>query len=308
MSRVRLLSLICAVCTATAQAHTDVSETIKALTAEIAVALAEAPEGQDALADLYFRRATEYRALRESEHAREDLETALRLAPEHRLATIALIQQSGTRPRALELIKKYASFADDVAGQFEATFLLARHHHASGQPTIALFLCEGLQQLRLDQDPALDLLHAHILRDLDRPREAAAVLKKSWQSTGSIVLRNTWIDASLTAAQPNEVIPIIEKEIFSSRFRSSWLIRRARAALILGDAPQARRDLTAALSELAPRIRPSRPDLTLIADRGLAHALLGNREAAAADLALLKQSALPPDSYRLLSDALTKPL
>ncbi len=282
---------------ATAPGHNDVSETIKALSAQIK----DAPN-----AGLYYQRATEFRAIRENKHAIEDLLSALKLEPKNRLATIALIQLLGPTERSLKLIKHYADFAQDREQQFEASFLLAKYYLETDMAPAALSLCEGLQKLRPNRDPALDLLHAKTHLRLNQPDKASLVLKTAWQHTDSIVLRNNWIDTALTAGLTREVLPIINEEISSSRFRSSWLIRRARAAFIHDDKEQARSDLRAALAELTPRIRTDRPDLTLIADRGLIHALLGQTAEARADLAVLKKSTLSPSSYRLLTEALAR--
>ena len=65
-------------------------------------------------------------------------------------------------------------------------------------------------------------------------------------------------------------------------------------------------DLRAALFEIAPRINPERPDFTLIADRGLIHALMENKNRAKNDLKILKESGYSPDAYRLLSSALAE--
>ncbi len=295
MLRSSIWLLIVLLFPASSQGHNDVSETIKALTAQ----LEKAPT-----ADLYFQRATEFRALRESEHALEDLHSALKLDPRHRFAITSLIQLYGPSEKGLKLIKRYADFAKDPEQEFEATFLLAQHYAQSQMPSVALLLCKGLQEVRPQHDPALDLLHAQTLRDLDRHKQAATILKTAWKRTNSIVLRNNWIDTALTAGLAQEVLPLINQEIASSRFTSSWLIRRARAALALKNKEQAHRDLQAALAELSPRIRPNQPDLTLIADRGLILALLNNHCQARADLDQLEKSALPPSSYRLLRDAL----
>jgi hypothetical protein len=136
--------------------------------------------------------------------------------------------------------------------------------------------------------------------------KAATILKKSLNRTESIVVRNNWIDAALTAGQTEAVLPLIEKELSSSRFRSSWLIRRARASLILKRKEAAQADLREALVEIAPRINPERPDFTLISDRGLIHALMGNKTRAKNDLKTLKKSGYSPNAYRLLSSALAE--
>jgi tetratricopeptide (TPR) repeat protein len=277
--------------------HTDISETIKALTKRIET---------KATADLYYQRATEFRALQEKVHAIEDLESALKIEPHNRHALVALVQLYETDKRAEALISRYQKFARNKEEKFEAYYLLASYNAKLGLFEQACSQCDTLHLIRPTEDPALDLFHADLLIKLQRPNEAATILKKSLTRTKSIVVRNNWIDAALTAGQIKAVLPIIEEELSSSRFRSSWLIRRARASLMLKRKEAAHADLRAALLEIAPRINPERPDFTLIADRGLIHALMENKTRAKHDLETLKKSGYSPNAYRLLSSALAE--
>lgn len=290
----RLLAFLLIMAPAISPGHTDISETIKALSEKIA--------GKPT-ADLFFQRATEFRALRETGHAIEDFRSALTLEPKHRPATIALIQELGESDEALALA---LAFKNRSKPGPEATYILAKVHHLRGEKDEALTLLEQIQKQEENHTTGIDLLHSEILLDLGRPAEAAGILKKSWQRTNSIVLRNNWIDVALTAGRTEEVLPIIQEELSSSRFRSSWLIRRARAHFTMKKPAQARVDLAAALREITPRLNPRRPDLTLIADRGLIHALLGDTDPATRDLEQLKKSSLSPSSYRILSDHLSR--
>lgn len=280
-----------------ASAHTDISEIIHGLSEKIA---------QEPSSELYLQRALEYRALREKQHAIEDLQAALQLQPHHHLAITSLIQLSAAAsPEKLALIKRYAGFAHGHTQQLEATYLLAQYYAEAQFPTVSLLLCQGLQKYRLnDKNPALDLLHSQVLSSLGKHSQAATILKKAWERTNSIVLRNNWIDAALTAGLTRDCLPIIEQELATSRFLSSWLIRRARAALIHRDTVRAHADLRRALAEISTRLRPDQPDLTLIADQALALALLGQHAPARSHLRQLKNSSLPPSTYRLLQDTL----
>ena len=277
--------------------HSDLSETIQTLNKKIT---------QRPSAELYLKRALEYRALRIKKHAIEDLQSALKLQPDHHLALTSLIQLSPPASlRKLALIHHYHSLVKNSTKRVEATQLLAQYFTEADLPHLALPLCEKLQSQSPDQkNTALDLLHAEILTSLGKHQQASRILKESWQRTHSIVLRNQWIDAALTARHTTDCLPIIEQELATSRFLSSWLIRRARAALILGDSARAHTDLNQALAEISTRLRPAQPDLTLIADRALAHALLGQHQQARQDLQQLKKSSLPPATYRLLQQTL----
>jgi len=293
----RLLLLILVFTPFFVLAHTDISETIKALTTRI-----EAKP----TADLYYQRGTEFRAIQQKAHAIEDLESALKIEPHNRHALVALIQLYETNTRSKALISRYQKFAKTKEEKFEAHYLLASYNAKLGLFEQASSQCDTLHLIRPSEDPALDLFHAGLLLKLQRPNEAATILKKSLNRTKSIVVRNNWIDAALTAGQTKAVLPIIENELSSSRFRSSWLIRRARASLILKRKEAAQTDLREALVEIAPRINPKRPDFTLIADRGLIHALMGNKTQAKNDLEILEKSGYSPSAYHLLSSALAE--
>lgn len=295
MLRSRLFALAIVIAPATSPGHNDVSETIKALSLKIE---------KQPTAELYYQRATEFRALQEKTHAIEDFESALKLAPENRRALVALVQLYGADKKAETLISRYRVFAKTKEEKFEAHYLLASYFSKLGRHEVARSHCDTLQVIRPNDDPALDLFHSGLLLKLQRPQDAAAVLKKSAKRTKSIVVRNNWIDAALAAGQTGEILPLIENELSSSRFRSSWLIRRARAHLIHARKDEAKSDLDAALAEIAPRINRDRPDLTLVADRGLIYALLGKDDLAKKDLQLLKNSGFPPEAYRLLKHAL----
>lgn len=281
-----------------ATAHTDLSKTIAALSAKIK---------EQPTAELHFQRALEYRALREKDHTLEDLREALKLNPRFQEAQFALAEELGKSDEALRLAVQLANGPGKVETTYRASLLLIRVHRLREEYQEALQLCQTLEgktrNIRQD-DSELDLLHAELLLDLKRPAEATAVLRDAWKRTGSIVARNNWIDVALTAGQTEETLPLIEHELRTSRLRSSWLIRRARALLVLKNAKAARTDLHSALLEINSRLNPRQPDLTLVADRGLIHALMGNRALAKRDLATLENSLLPPSSYRLLRDQL----
>ena len=281
-----------------ALAHTDLSKTVAALSAKIE---------EHPTAELYFQRALEYRALREKDHTIEDLRRALELKPRFRDAKFALAEGLGASDEALKLALELASGPANLRTAYPATLLLIRVHRLRGEYEEALKWSQSLDEMTREvrrEDAELDLLHAGILLDLKRPTEAATVLKEAWQRSKSIVARNNWIDAALTVGQAKEVLPLIETELRSSRLRSSWLIRRARALLILEREKAARADLLSALVEIQGRLNPKQPDLTLIADRGLIHALTGNLALARRDLAFLRKTTLPPSAYRLLTAAL----
>jgi len=299
MSASRLLAIALAILTAPTFAHHDVNALIKELDQKIEAG---------PTAELHYQRALEHRALRNTKFAEKDLRAALSLQPGHRESLTALIQLLRNTPEALSLAKSYLANAREPKHQLEARYLIAQVASWSDDDHTALRTCNEIQKLHPDHPTDVDLLHARLLLQSGDPAKAAEVLNTARQKHQGIVLRNSWIDASLSAGQISEVLPIIETELAESRFRASWLIRRARASLVANDADKARPDLHAALTELNTRIQPDRPDLTLIADRGLSLALLGSEDLALQDLATLRKSTLSKSAYAILEAELRSPI
>ena len=286
----RNCALVLALLPGALSAHHDIGTTILALDQKIAAG---------ATADLHYLRALEYRALRKRKEAQADLRKALALQPRHRGSITALIPLL-QGPEAMTLAQTYLASATDPKHRLEAHYLIAQVADRSDNEATALVVCEKIQTLHPEHPSEIDLLHARLLLTNGKPARAAAVLKSAHQKHKSIVLRNAWIDAALSAKQISQVLPIIEEELTSTRFRASWLIRRARANLATNTPGKVRSDLHSALQELNTRILPDRPDLTLIADRGLALALLGSKDLAQRDLTTLKNSTLSKSSYTIL--------
>jgi regulator of sirC expression with transglutaminase-like and TPR domain len=122
-------------------------------------------------------------------------------------------------------------------------------------------------------------LHAHLLRK----KERIAGLDEGIKSTGSGVLENERIDALIDDHQFEAALAKIEKELDESRWKSTWLIRRAKVRLGTEKKAEAKMDLEAAIAEIQTRINLNSPDPSLLADRGTARELLGNREGARKD-------------------------
>ena len=269
-------------------AHYDVNAAVAELTKKIS----KAPT-----AELYYKRAIEFRALREKVHAVSDLRSALKLSP-HQPSMAALAEVLSSKEEheeALRLGHELRELSDTPANNA----LLARLSLDAGDYENALRYIQKGPPLKDDTF----LLHAYLLERGGKHEEAARILKAGHGKTKSIVLRNAWLDTAISAGQVDQVLSILNEEISSSRFTATHRIRRARL-LQKKDPQSVKLDLKIALAELSPRIKSVRPDLTLIYDRGVALALLGNMEMASRDLATLRSSSLPRLSYALLTGLL----
>jgi tetratricopeptide (TPR) repeat protein len=149
------------------------------------------------------------------------------------------------------------------------------------------------------------LQRSQLQQQLGRHDAAAAGLKQGFEQTGNPVLEAEWIDALLDAGQARVALERIEPPLAESRWRSSWLLRRGRARLALGEAVKGRGDLHAAVTEINERLNEVRPEPSLLLDRGFALALLGDAAAARRDLAVARQSGAEASSIWRLESCLS---
>lgn len=268
-----------------AVAHDSPEHVIEALTARI--------KERGPTADLLWRRATEHRALQQLDPAAADLRETIRLQP--RLfaahADLARVQLQGREPKAaLATLGRALALAPDDATRAPLRLVRAEVHAARGDAGAALADCE--LAFASTPAPAAEwfLQRSQIQQRLGRTAEAAAGLKQAFDQTGNPVLEAEWIDALLDDGQARVALERIEPQFAESRWQSSWLLRRARARLALGESVKARGDFHAAVTEINERLNDVRPEPTLLLDRGLALALLGDAAAARRDLAAARQS------------------
>ena len=243
-----------------------------------------------ALPDLYFQRAMNYRDVPKLAEARADLEKALTLLPGFLPADreLARLDDAEGHPREAiaRLEKALAAAPAGAAVYLPACYeVLADFYLNADRNVEALTVIEKCFAATPDMSLDLCLLRSEAQRRLgkedDRVRDLAAAQVK----LKSFVLRIAWIEALIDAGRSAEVLPEINQEIEACRYKSSWLIRRARVLLHDEKKAEAAADLTTALAELELRIRPENPDFTLICDRALIYALQGKTAEARKDLA-----------------------
>jgi len=238
-----------------------------------------------ATAELLAQRATEWRALGKYDEAARDLEKALL-----------------TRSNSIPLILEYASVELErgnvcvASGVIESG--LARAQETEKAP-LHMMMAEVFEQRGVHDkalvecemamagaEPQLEwhLTRARLMCRLGRHAQAAATLKVAHEKTPNVVLEIEWIEAMIDAGQNAEALERVSNYTRRGRWRSAWLIRRARAELGLNRREAAKASLAAALGELEQRINPAKVDATLLADRAMALLLRGDRDAAAKDM------------------------
>ena len=283
------------------QAHHEPGVTIAQLDAQIQLT----PQ----VAELFYQRGVELLAMNQLEKGRADFSAALALKTDYLPAKRCIAQidfQSGKPAEALQTLRAALAnvptehqFLLPGCRQLEGEILLSMH-----QPDAAL---KALEQALDTKFPELYTwqLRAEAQQALGKIDESIAGLKAAWEKSRAVILRNAWIDALLEAGKTGEALPVIEAELAASRFRSSWLLRRARATQAT-DAAASAQDLRAAIDELTPRLATDPPSVSLLCDRALAYAMLGEFNAAEADRARARSLGASPANLRLLNKALLR--
>jgi tetratricopeptide (TPR) repeat protein len=257
--------------------------------------------------DLLWRRATEHRALGDLAAAGRDLKRALKLDRRFlpALTDLGRVQLAqGYRRRALRTIDQAFEFVPDEPGRAPLRMLRAEIFVERGEMAKALIECD--RALRHAEGTPLDwyLTRSQIQCRLGKFNEAVAGLKAGFDLTGSAVLEVECIDAMIDAGRFEEALERIEPILADSRWQASWLVRRARVRLAGGDISAAHADLMAAIRELNQRLNSPRPDPGLLADRGLASALLGDAVPARRDLNEARKLGADAETVRRLEVAL----
>ena len=288
---------------ASAFGHHEAAVTIAQLTDQIA----KTP----ALTELYYQRGMELLSIDQLEKAKEDFSKALSLRADYLPAARMLAQatfQLNQPEQALAQLRK----AMDAAPP-EHQFILPSCHHLEGQILLKLDKTKdalvAFQEALKVPFPEIDTLRlrAEAQRRLGLTDQSIADLKAAWLKSNAIILRNEWLEALLAAGRTDEALPVIQQELSTSRFRSSWLIRRARAFLINQHEKEAKEDLDAAIKELTDRLVVTPPPFSLLCDRALAYALSGQIEPAKEDLKQARALGAPDGACRLVSEILSPP-
>lgn len=259
--------------------------------------------------ELLYRRGVEYRVLGQWSKAAADLEGALnrdpRLLPARlEWAKVLLIQ--GRTPEARQAIEEGLAQTGEKEAVGALMRVRAEIQAQAGDWARALADSErALQTNPGDLDGYL--LRGQLQRRLGRHGDAVRGFQEGFTRTGSFVLKNEWIESLIDAGCCRQALAEIESELVQSRWKSSWLLRRARARICLDDRPAATADLRAAIEEIDRRFNPRRPDLALLADRGLARALMGDTERARADCRQAKEAGAEDWVLERLERALEEP-
>ncbi len=243
-----------------------------------------------------LQRALAYRALGQLENATSDLNTAINLTPDHFVYQLELSRTllAASKPdKALNAANRSLKLAETPAQRATCHILRAEAYQNSRRYKPSLHAC----QLAFRQIPQGEiewfLLQSENQRQLGQHQQRIANLKTGLNLHHSAVLKAHWIDALIDAGDFKTSLPLIEAELVDRRWKSSWLIKQARTLIGLNRSADAQQSLHTALAEISSRLNPSQPDILLLADQGIAYALLGNKVEARASYKKLKLHRAP---------------
>jgi tetratricopeptide (TPR) repeat protein len=258
-------------------------------------------------ADLLWRRAAEYRALRDHTAAAKDLKRAIKLRSDYLPAYVDLsrVQMNlGHRRRALWTIERAMRLPQSEVGRAPLRMVKADVLSESGKLAEALGECDRALAEVAHGELDWYLTRSQIQCRLGRFNDAVEGLRRGFELTGSAVLEVECLDAMIDAGQFNEALQKVETGLSESRFRSSWLLRRARIRLGQGSIAGGHQDLAEAIVEMNRRLNPNHPESGLLSERGFAYALLGDVELARRDLQAAQHAGADAGMLRRLEVAL----
>jgi tetratricopeptide (TPR) repeat protein len=254
-----------------AQAHHGPTKAIETLTDRIA-------HGERS-AQLLARRGDEYRALNDLAAAAADYEAALELDKAWAPALYGMVHLHIERAE-LEEAREVAERGIALLAEREnvAPFyaLLAGIHAKRERYEEAL---QSWDSALASSQPEVDwfLRKAQLLWKLKRHDTAEDVLRSAIRRNPSEALKRAWYEALLRCGRLDEAQQHIDAGLGRARWKSSWLLLRARLHAARGDSTRARQDALAALTEIDQRLQGATPNPFLIADKAQALALLGHR-------------------------------
>ena len=268
-----------------ASAHESPEHTIHALNARTKLTPAQ-----------LYQRALAHRAIHEPEEAIRDLQAAISSEPgnlgyrlelcEAQLAAGEATEARHTADHALTL----ATSEDQRAG---VQILRAQSYQLERKPKQALAATQRAFQEVPKGEIEWILLRSECQRALGLHQERIDALTEGLKNHPSAVIQTHRLDALIDASEFSAALKEIEQELANRRWKSSYLVKRARCLIGLGDEEDVKTALRSALGEIAARLNPERPDLFLLVDQGFAYALLGQQTKAESSLKLLKQNDAP---------------
>jgi tetratricopeptide (TPR) repeat protein len=244
----------------------------------------------------FHRRAVAHRASGDLILAVADLESAISREPQeisHRLE-LARTQLTAGNPgealRAAGHAKMLATASDQRAS---VAIIQAEAYQKEKKYRQSLKAIQRAFEESPDGEMDWYLLRSESQYALGLHRERVADLAAGLKAHPGTVLKSHWIDALIEAGDLKTALSEINKELVGRRWKASYLIKKARVLTCRGKVAEAQTCLLSAVNEMSPRLDPKCPDLLLVSDLGVAHALLNHPVKAQSCLKLLQLHSAP---------------
>jgi tetratricopeptide (TPR) repeat protein len=246
-------------------------------------------------ADLLARRGDEYRALGELTAAAADYEAALELDKTWAPALYGMVYVHIERAElndARELAERGIALHAERGNAAPFHALLAGIHSQEQRSEEAL---RSWDAALTSPQPEVDwfLGKAQLLWTLKRYDAAEDALRSATRRNPSEALKRAWYEALLRCGRLDEAQQHIDAGLQKARWKSAWLLLRARLHAARGDWTRARQDAQAALTEMDQRLHGDSPNPFLIADKAQALALLGEHAQARGHAEIARSLGIP---------------
>jgi len=287
MNSARVLILSLSVCWSFAflSAHESPLHTIEALS-----------QNSHLTAKQLHQRAVAHRAAGQLDLAIADLQSAILREPQeigHRLE-LARTQLSAHKNVGAIRSTHYALMLAQTPEQRAEIYILqAEVYQADQEYQKSLTLTQRAFREMPEGELEWYLLRSQNQKKLHFTAQRVKGLETGMTANASAVLKSHWIDALLDDSQFQRALKEIDRELIDRRWKSTYLIKRARALIGMKKRAEADDALESAVAEIEPRLNPETLDLLLVADLGVAHALLGHPEKSDSCLKLLKLHKAP---------------
>lgn len=259
--------------------------------------------------ELLFQRAQTYRAMGNLNNAFKDLVSATAAKPNNLAWQVELcrLELASHHPeKALQIANFALKLAKDRLDRAETHILRAQAYQASGKDKPALHA----YQLAFKESPAgkIDwfLMRSECQRLLGRHDEQIRGLRSGLKQFPDSIVKAQLVEALIDGKKNLEALKIINNELPTLRFKSVWLIKRARAKINQNDKTTGFEDLYTALMEINERFNPDKPDPLLLADKAKISLLMGDMTAARMHIEQLKKHNAPKWITHHLEQELTK--
>ncbi len=227
-------------------------------------------------AELLIERGFEFNALGDWSSAAVDFEAALILSPSSWAALMGCAEaysRLGRWEEVITLAHSGIAYQETPARQAPFYALLARSRMEKKQWKQA---SEAWKRAMDSSNPEIDwyLGQSETLYQLQEYNQQVQALAEARERNPSVVLYRAWLEALVNSGRWEQAMAEVNRELSKARWKSSWLLLRARIHRVMERKEDQINDAKAALNEIQSRLHPDRPDPQLVREQNQALTLL----------------------------------